>query len=355
MATKETKSEKLTLSSSKKEMLAAYNAAIEELEARGEAETKPEQKLKEKEEKQAVQVADTLSTDGIAREIGALRSEVGKMLAQLSDKLEAETEKYDRVKQATAVREQQLKEIYEIEKAASSLTALIQSQAERREQFETDMATRKAELEEEITGTRESWQEEKRDHEAEIKERDEAEKKARTREAEEYKYKTEREKQLLKEQFEYEKARLTREMALKREEQERDLAARQKALADQEADVKQLRERAVTFPAQLTAAVDKAVQEIAARLQRESQVREEMLKKDAEGEKKVLLSRIEALQATCKEQAAQIAKLSGQIEKSYGQVQDIAVKAIEGAASSQALAALQSRSDTSRRGNTEEK
>jgi len=42
-----------------------------------------------------------------------------------------------------------------------------------------------------------------------------------------------------------------------------------------------------------------------------------------------------------KEQQQQLTKLSTQIEKSYGQVQDIAVKAIEGSGSVRILSSLQ--------------
>ena len=51
-----------------------------------------------------------------------------------------------------------------------------------------------------------------------------------------------------------------------------------------------------------------------------------------EGEKNVLKTRIAALETTVKEQAEQLAKLSLQVERSYGQIQDIAVKAIQGSA-----------------------
>ena len=59
---------------------------------------------------------------------------------------------------------------------------------------------------------------------------------------------------------------------------------------------------------------------------------EELLKKEYQGDQKVLTSRIESLQAALKEQPQQVARLNTQLEKSYSQVQDIAVKAIEGSA-----------------------
>jgi hypothetical protein len=234
------------------------------------------------------------------------------------------------------------------------LTALLEAQKEKRQQFEAEMAQQKEELEREIEAAREEWEREKEEHEAEIRERDALEKKNRDREAEEYKYRSAREKQLAKEEFEHEKTKLEREFQLKKEEMERDLTAREKALADHEAELAQLREKVAAFPKELEAAVAKAVQQATERLGREAQTREELLKKDAEAERKVFNSRIEGLQETAKAQAAQIAKLSAQIEKSYGQVQDIAVKAIEGSANVKALAALQAQASEPQRRSAQE-
>lgn len=77
------------------------------------------------------------------------------------------------------------------------------------------------------------------------------------------------------------------------------------------------------------------------RAQAEIAAREEALKRDFAGEKNVLTTRISALEQTVKEQAAQLSKLTQQAEKAYTQVQDIAVKAIEGSANFRSLTSLQ--------------
>jgi len=49
-------------------MLEAYNIALKQLEAQKELDLKPEKKLEEKKAKEVIQVADSLSSEGIARE-----------------------------------------------------------------------------------------------------------------------------------------------------------------------------------------------------------------------------------------------------------------------------------------------
>jgi len=323
----------LTMSNTKQEMLAAYKEVVKRLKEKRETELKPQARVEEKEKEEAIQVADSLSMEGIAREIGNLKSEIGKVLVDLSDRMEDEIRRYFQVKKAVEAKEKELQEIYEIEKEALSLAALLEAQKERREQFDAEMAAQKEALEWEMASTREQWEEEQAAHEAEVKAREAAEKERRKRELEEHTYAFEREKRLAREQFEDEKAKMEREIQSRREELERDLTAREKALNEREAELHQLREKVAAFPGELSAAVAQAVQETTDRLNREAEAREALLKTEFEGEQRVLNSRIESLQQMVKDQQQQIAKLSSQLEKSYGQVQDIAVKAIEGSSS----------------------
>ncbi len=320
----------ITGSSTKQEMLAAYKEMVKRLKEKRETELKPQQRTEERQNQEAVQVADSLSTEGIAREVGNLRSEINRVLIGLSDRMEEEIGQYSRLKRAVEVREKELEDLSAIEREALSLAALLEAQKEKRERFDSEMAEKKQALEAEIASTRAAWKQEQKSHDEEVAAREAAEKKKREREAEEYSYTFERQKRLAKEQFEYEKARMERETQARREELERDLTAREQTLKAQETEIVQLREKAAASAAELAAAVDKAVKETTARLTREAEAREALLKKGFEGEEKVLRARIESLQETVKEQQQQIARLSAQTEKSYTQVQEIAVRAIEG-------------------------
>jgi len=322
-------------------MLEAYNNLVKLLKEQRDAEIKPEQKIEEKKSKEAVEVADVISTEGVGKNIGNLKTEIGQMLVQISDRMESEINRYLQVKKAVEIKDKELGEIYEIQKSASSLMALLEAQNQKRQQFEAEIAEEKEEIEREIETTREEWGKEQEAHDAAIKERDAAEKKKRERETEEYKYQFEREQQLNKEQFEYEKAKLEREMQLKREEMEKDLFEREKVLKEREKELETLRQEIESFPAELKTSVDKSVKEVTERLKSDAQNKVELMQKEFNGEKNVMQSRIEALQQTVKEQNEQIAKLSAQLENSYGQVQDIAVKAIEGSSNLKALSSMQ--------------
>jgi hypothetical protein len=340
MTDKKSQPRKLSESNTKREMLEAYHELLKQLQEKQAAEVRPEEQMGERLVLQAVEAADSLSTGGIVQGIGTLKAEIGALLNGLSDRLDAENNKYRQIKTAVEAKEKELREIFEIQKSASSLAALIEAQHRQRQAFEAEMAARREELEREMQAKRAEWEREKQLHEAELQEREAAELKKREREREEYLYAFQREQQLARDRFGDQAAKLEREIQSKREELEREFAERGQAIARQEAELNELRQQVSAFPEKLQAAVDKAMADAIERAQAAAKSREDLLQKEFEGERNVLQTRIESLERTVKEQSAQIARLSGQLEKAYGQVQDIAVKALEGASHVKSLAGL---------------
>jgi len=347
--------QKPTMSNTKKEMLDAYNALLRQLQEKREAELKPEQKIEEKRAKEVIEVAGSLSSEGVVKGISSLKLDMGKMLTQVSDKLEDEVNKLNSIQKAIAIKDDELKELYEIEKSAATLAALIEAHNQKRREYESEMAVMKEELMQEIENTRAEWEKEEEKYEMEIKEHNTAEKKKREREKEEFQYTFKREQQLLKDEFEDEKAKLEREIQLKREQMEKELAEREKAISEKEEELNELRKNVGAFPKELETAINKAVKETTERITAEAKNREQLLNKEFEGERGVLTTRIESLEKAVKEQSEQIAKLSGQLEKSYQKVEDIAVKAIEGSSRLQSLANLQKMMADQAKGQSQEK
>jgi hypothetical protein len=145
---------KLTLTSTKQEMLQAYNSLLKELEARQEGELKPEKKIEEKKNREAVQVAESLTAEGVGKEIAALKLEIGKTLTGISDQLEGEVNRFVAIRNAIGAKEKEIAELYEIEKSAMSLAALIEAQNQKRQEFAAEMEEKKESLRQDIETTR---------------------------------------------------------------------------------------------------------------------------------------------------------------------------------------------------------
>ena len=355
MTEKKIQPKRISKSNTKQEMLDAYNALLKQLEEKKDAELKPEKKIEEKKMKEVVEVADTLSSEGVVKGISNLKLEIGKMLTQISDRLEEEVNKFKGIQKAIEIKENEFKEIFEIEKTASTLATLIESQDLKRQEFESEMTARKEELNKEIQTIRAEWEKEKKDHETEFKERNSLEIKRREREKEEYQYSFQREQQIAKDKFEDEKVKLEKEIQFKKEQMEKDLDEREKAIVEKEEELSELRSRASVFPKEMETAINRAIKETTERIRQESINKEELLKKEFDGERNVLTTRIESLENTVKKQSEQIAHLSQQLEKASQKVQDIAVKAIEGSSNFKTLTSLQQLMTEQSRKQTQEK
>ncbi|RKY36061.1 MAG: hypothetical protein DRP78_04575 [Candidatus Omnitrophota bacterium] len=347
---------KISLSSTKKEMLEAFKDLKIKLEEKAKIELNPEKKVEEKKIQTIVESVDSLSVDLIEKDISSLKLNVGKMLSQISEKLGEEIGNYKNAQEAINIKNKELQEIFEIEKSAFALAALIEAQKQKKSEFEIEMKYLKEELDNKIKITRIDWDKEKKEHTDFIEERNVEEKKKRDRAKEEYIYEFQREKQLAENKFKDEMKKQEKELAVKQEafnkkfaDMEKELKEREDCVQAKEQVFKKLQQETDTFPKRLETAVNKAVTETTAKLKGETEKDIALLKKGYEGEKSVLETKIESLQKLVADQTKQSANLSEKIEKAYGKVQDIALKAVEGSANMKAINSFAQISEKSHR------
>ena len=321
---------KLSTTNTKQEMLDAYNKLLESLESKKENEIKASEKIEEKQIKLALDFTDSLSNEAINKKMSELKYEFGLTLSKLNEKVEEEFAKYKSIKKAVLAKDSELTVIYEIQKSAESLNAMLEAQRIKKEEFTEEMDELKIELETEINDKRKKWDIEKTQKEIEIKEREKQELAIRNREKEEYLYKLQREQQVLRDKYENEKALLEKELSELKEKTEKDLAEREKNILENEAELKELRAKSAEFPKEIARVVDKSVKEATERIILDAKHKEELLISSFDGDKRVLNIKIDTLEQTIKEQNELISKYALQLDKAYSQIQDIATKAVEG-------------------------
>jgi hypothetical protein len=338
----------ISITSTKKEMLAAFEELKMRFQDQAQTELKPEKKKEEIRKTEAVRTADALTTEGTVTKINELKIEIGKMFSLISEKLEEEAGNYLKLKESIELKKKELKEIYDIEESAYALAALIEAQKQKKQAFEEEMERRKEALDNEINQKRGEWAKERQEHEDAVKERDAEEKKTRQRQKEEFDYNFKWEQQLSTNSFNDEKLKREKELAADKDAFEKKVAETGKNLDEREERIKE-REKFVNdlqmqvdqFPARLDAEIKRITGEITDKSTLEAKKNEELLKKEHEGVANVLKTKIESLEKLVTQQNKQIEDLSARLEKSYSKVQDIAVKAIEGSASAQRLSNLE--------------
>jgi hypothetical protein len=267
-----------------------------------------------------------LSVEAVVGEISNLGLAVSKSLSGLSDQMIQEVNRLATVREAVALEQKELERLHKIDVAATALDQLVQDYARQKEQLEAEIAAQRA-----------AWQEESRQTERERKEQDETLKKQRQRESDDYEYRKALERKKAQDKYEEEMKLQERANKEKQEALEKSWREREAALKANEEELKSLRKDAVEFPARLQRDSEKAAAEAVRASEQKTEQRVLLLAKDSEAEKRLAELRIKALEETLTRQSAQMTALEKQLEEAKRQVQEIAVKAIEGASGAKAL------------------
>ena len=110
------------------------------------------------------------------------------------------------------------------------------------------------------------------------------------------------------------------------------------ALAEREEELTRLRKEAADFPARLQNEVQQATTHAAKEAKQQADQQTLLLKKEAESDRRLAELQIKTLEDLVARQNAQIADMQKQMDDAKKQVQEIAVRAIEGASGSKTLA-----------------
>jgi hypothetical protein len=326
MATKDSKKGAARAKRSKEETLqefARIQDAMEAARETGDAKTAEVVRLRETEVRQG---AAGLSVETVVQKVSGLGLEVSRALADVAEKLTEEVRQLAMVREAVALERRELEQLHKIDVAATALDQLVQ-----------DYAREKQRLEAEVAAQRAAWEEESARVERERKEQEDSLKKVRQREIEDYEYRKNLERKKAQDKYEEDVRTRDKKNQEQQEALEKGWQQREAALKEREEVLARLQKEADEFPARLQketeAAVSRGRKEAEGRLEQQMLV----LKKDAEADKRLAELRVKTLEDALAHNAQHIAALEKQLADAKQQVQDIAVKAIEGASGAKAL------------------
>jgi colicin import membrane protein len=304
-----------------------FAAIRQETEAAREAASPKTLEIEQRHAEEVRQAVEAVSVESVAKRIKDLDGEVSRTLGQLAEKLTTEVDWLTQLREAVQLERQELEQLHKIDIAATSLEQLFQDYAREQERLGNEIQAKRAE-----------WEQEARTTERERKEAEEALRKQRQRENEDYEYRKQLERKKAQDRYEEEMHLLAKKNEERQAGLERSWAQREAALAEREEELAQLRQQVAEFPQRLTAekeaALADATRQVTARYEQQILV----LQKDAEAERKMAGLQAAGFEDIIKRQTEQIAMLEKAVEEAKRQVQDIALKAIEGASGARALA-----------------
>jgi colicin import membrane protein len=312
---------------SKTEVQQEFEEIRQEVEAAREAADLKSEEAARARDTEVRQAVDGVTAEAVVQKISALSLEVTRAMAGLATQISEEVQRLETVREAVALERGEIEKLHKIDIAATTLDQLVQ-----------DYARRKEQLEFEISSQRTAWEEERRQAEREQKEQEDLLKKQRQRETEEYEYKKSLERKKAQDKYDEERKLVERQNQEKQEALEKSWQQREAALKEKEDEWARWRKESEEFPQRIKQESERAVGEAVRAAQQRYDQQVLLLKKENESDKRLAELQIKTLQDTLTRQTAQTEALEKQLAEAKQQVQEIAVRAIEGASGARALA-----------------
>ena len=254
----------------------------------------------------------------------------GSAANELSEQLTTKAAKLAEIQQVVSEEVAQLSELHNLEVSEDILDTLIQSYEDNEKAYQEEYSQRYEVLSQELLELNNNWQKEQEEHQRNIKERNENLNRTRQRDAAEYKYDLELQRKLTNDEYAQEQKLLNNQLEEEKQTTEKQWNEREKIIADREKEFAELKAKVEAFPKDKETAIKKATEEGKGIATYQAKVKSDLYGKEVEGQKRFYEQRLQSLEQTITNQQTRLENLSRQLESALRQVQDLAVKAIEG-------------------------
>jgi len=318
---------KPTPSSTKNEILEAYNELLKQVEEKKSGQPKD---IKETEEREKlIKGALSTSKDGIINQIANLKISLIKELEKIEESLVGESKKLSQVQEAIKLQEQRLSDLYGVNTTADSVSVMLALQKEKKEVFEQEMEQKRQQLDDDITETKLKWQKEKIALEQQLKEEKEQIQKQRKREEEEYVYNLTLNRKKDTDLYNQKKHDLENELTTRKAVFEQEIKSRELAVIAAESELKELREKAASTPKIIDQAVNDAIVANTEKLTTTYKFETQLKARESESEIKLRDQEIVNFKTKIKDIEVQLAQLASKAEQADKSAKDIAIRAID--------------------------
>lgn len=254
----------------------------------------------------------------------------GSAANELSEQLTTKASKLGEIRQSVENEVQQLTQLHNLEVSEGILDTLIQSYEDNDKAYREEYSQRYEILTQELLDDKNTWEKEQQEYQRTIKERNDNLSRTRQRDIAEYKYDLELQRKLASEEYEQQQKILYQELEELQQETNKLWTEREKAIAEREKLFAESKAKVEIFPKDKEAAIKKAADEGKGIAHYQAKTKSDLYAKEVEGQKRFYEQRLQSLEQTINNQETRIQNLSKQLESALKQVQDLAVKAIEG-------------------------
>jgi hypothetical protein len=264
----------------------------------------------------------------------------GSAISDLSERLTSEASKLHELEISVNQEVTELQDLHDLQVAEETLDQLIETYHETAKTFQTELTDSRERLEQQIQTLKKSWEKEQETHQREIAERNTTRQKQRQRDQEEYRYSLEHDRQLAQEEYEQTQKGLYQELAETRQLQEQEWIERERAIAEREQQYAEAKAQVEAHTVALETQIKNGKDSGRNIGNYQAKIASDLRGKEVEGLQRSYQLQISALEVSIHNQEERIKTLTQQLEAALKQVQDLAVKAIEGTSNANSFQAL---------------
>ena len=261
----------------------------------------------------------SITLDGVSKKIAAVQVDIQQTLAKLSTELTQNLDTLNTVNAAIVLKQEELKNLHDIEATKISLDTLNQD-IEATRQLWTDEQTKKAKEDDLARRERQlRW----------------------TREEEQYKYERDQAHKKLEDDFNARIQEATKQNTLQAEALQRSWEKREADLKSKEQEFTTLRAEVEAFPAKLKAEVQKAESIVGNVMKKDFEMERKLLEANFNNKIQLAEAQVASEKMKTVELEKQVASLKAQLDMAQKDIKEISTKALESASSRETVNSLQ--------------
>ncbi|MGB3192817.1 MAG: hypothetical protein WBB43_25695 [Limnoraphis sp.] len=270
-----------------------------------------------------------------------LQTGFGGAVSELSEQLTCEATQLQELQKNVNLELEQLKALHDLEAVSDdTLDVLVQRYEENSKTFTEELTQQQETLEQQFQEQQNAWQKEQSQHQKTIKERNENYKKSQSRDQESYQYNLQLQRDLDTENDEQTQQVLYKQLEELQQEREKQWEEREQALTEKEKEYAEVKAKVEEFSQKLEENIKRG-KEFGRNIGNyQAKIKADLLAKEVEGQKQFFELRVKSLSETIQTQENRIQSLSKQLDAALKQVQDLAVKAIEGTSNASSFQAM---------------
>ncbi len=323
-----------SLNSTKEQILASFQQVLADRRRFGSKVATKEEEAEKEKNVALLETASTYTEDSIVKGLADLQLDFGNAIESLSDRLQTECDKLDELRRAIAIETDRDRELQRVRVVADALYILTQEHQEKLRNLEDETSRQQEALEKDMADKRKAWDKEQQEFETLAEEARQDLEKTRQQAEADFTYELNRKREIEADEYEQERRTLERELSEKQQEKDKDWGDREKVLSDNQAKLEEYRQKVETFEEELKQAYTKAKEEAIAKINREENVKAELVEKEWEGQENAYQLKIQSLQTKIQRQEQLITDISDQLKAATQQAKDLAMRAFANSSSS---------------------